>query len=278
MRKKLSVDHDLKSEETTLEEIFYKNFNKRRIDVNDVYHDQKRRRTSEFHPKSSQINDVITNESRSSTSDVIQAVERLSTNSDLVADGSRDNGLPTVAGKHKDLMAILPETMSAVLNGDYDHHIDHLTVIDCRYPYEFEGGHIRGAINLYTKDSIRNFLNETMTSSEKNHVIVFHCEFSSERGPKMYRHLRLLDRESNKDSYPQLNFPEVYLLEGGYKEFYHQFQDQCFPQIYVPMLHQEHVDDLRHFRVKSKSWAAGDKPRHRSQLSKSAGSSLRLTF
>lgn len=114
--------------------------------------------------------------------------------------------------------------MSAVLNGDYDHHIDHLTVIDCRYPYEFEGGHIRGAINLYTKDSIRNFLNETMTSSEKNHVIVFHCEFSSERGPKMYRHLRSLDRESNKDSYPQLNFPEVYLLEGGYKEFYHQFQ------------------------------------------------------
>lgn len=114
MRKKLSVDHDLKSEETTLEEIFYKNFNKRRIDVNDVYHDQKRRRTSEVHPKSFQINDVITNESRSSTSDVIQAVERLSTNSDLVADGSRDNGLPTVAGKHKDLMAILPETVSFV--------------------------------------------------------------------------------------------------------------------------------------------------------------------
>ncbi|XP_052820196.1 M-phase inducer phosphatase 1-like [Mya arenaria] len=195
---------------------------------------------------------------------------RLSTNSDLVTDGSRDNGLLTLTGKHKDRMAILPETMesrqpqmSAVLNGDYDNHIDHLTVIDCRYPYEFEGGHIRGAINLYTKDSIRNFLNETMTSSEKNHVIVFHCKFSSERGPKMYRHLRSLDRESNKDSYPQLNFPEVYLLEGGYKEFYHQFQ--------------EHVDDLRHFRDNSKSWAAGDKPRHRSRLSK-PGSSLRLTF
>lgn len=63
-----------------------------------------------------------------------------------------------------------------------------------------------------------------------------------------------------------------------YVLWFFSFQDQCFPQIYVPMLHQEHVDDLRHFRVKSKSWAAGDKPRHRSRLSKSAGSSLRLTF
>ena len=25
----------------------------------------------------------------------------------------------------------------------------------------------------------------------------------------------------NKDNYPALNFPEVYLLEGGYKDFYH---------------------------------------------------------
>ena len=114
--------------------------------------------------------------------------------------------------------------MSGLLNGTYDRHIDHVTIIDCRYPYEFEGGHIRGAINLYTKQAIQNFLNDTVTSSDKNHVVIFHCEFSSERGPKMYRHLRSLDRDLNKDSYPRLNFPEVYLLEGGYKAFYQQFK------------------------------------------------------
>ena len=36
-----------------------------------------------------------------------------------------------------------------------------------------------------------------------------------------YRFLRSQDREMNKDNYPALNFPEVYLLEGGYKAFYH---------------------------------------------------------
>jgi len=43
---------------------------------------------------------------------------------------------------------------------------------------------------------------------------------------------------------------------------------------YKPMLHKEHGDDLRHFRVKSKSWAAGDKPRHRSRV----GSGIKLSF
>ena len=74
---------------------------------------------------------------------VKQAVDKLSTESDLVADGSRANVLPTIPGKHSDLSAISPETMSGVLDGSYDHQIDKVTIIDCRYPYEFEGGHIK---------------------------------------------------------------------------------------------------------------------------------------
>ncbi|XP_052820204.1 M-phase inducer phosphatase 1-like [Mya arenaria] len=276
-RKKLLFDegNTTAENETQVEKLFTKNFEECSSDVTAAQQERKRRRTSENTPTSSQHHDVMVADSP--VSDVIRAVERLSTNSDLVADGSRDNALPTIAGKHKDLKAIASETMTAVLNGDYDHHIDHMTVIDCRYPYEFDGGHIRGAINLYTKDAVQNFLNETVTSSDKNHVIVFHCEFSSERGPKMYRHLRSLDRDLNQDFYPQLNFPEVYLLEGGYKAFFQQYENHCFPQRYVPMLHEEHAKDLRHFRVKSKSWAAGDKPRHRSRVDKT-GRTFRLAF
>jgi rhodanese-related sulfurtransferase len=206
---------------------------------------------------------------------IIAAVERLSTEPRLVSDGSRENTLPTISGKHKDLNAITPDTMSRVLEVAYSDRIDQLTVIDCRYPYEFEGGHIKGAINLYTKQAIKDFIQNSATSSEKNHVLIFHCEFSSERGPKMYRHLRSLDRELNIDSYPKLNFPEIYLLEGGYKAFYESQINHCTPQSYTPMLQKDHSEDLRHFRVKSKSWAAGDNPRHRSSA---PGKQTKLCF
>ena len=33
------------------------------------------------------------------------------------------------------------------------------------------------------------------------------------------------------------------------------FQAFCVPQTYKPMLHKDHAEDLRHFRIKSKSWA-----------------------
>ncbi|XP_052820197.1 M-phase inducer phosphatase 1-B-like [Mya arenaria] len=209
MRKKVSVYNDPKSETTLMGKTFSKTSNKRKIDAIDVDNDQKRPQTSEV-LISLQSHDFIKTLNHSPMSDVILAADRQSIYSDHVVDGSSYHGLPTVTGKNMVLMAISPETMSAVLKGYYDQHIDHLTVIDCRYPYEFEGGHIRGAINLYTKDSIRNYLNETMTLSDKNHVIIFHCEFSSERVPKMYRHLRSLNRDLNNDSYPRLNFPEVY--------------------------------------------------------------------
>lgn len=74
--------------------------------------------------------------------------------------------------------------MAEVVRGKYHNTFEEITIIDCRYPYEFEGGHVRGAVNLYTKDAINSLLQNSMTSN-KRHVLIFHCEFSSERGPKM---------------------------------------------------------------------------------------------
>lgn len=54
----------------------------------------------------------------------------------------------------------------------------------------------------------------------KRVVLIFHCEFSSERGPKMSRFLRKSDRQANKDCYPHLYYPELYLLDGGYKVYF----------------------------------------------------------
>ncbi|CAC5413761.1 M-phase inducer phosphatase 1-B,M-phase inducer phosphatase,Cdc25-like protein phosphatase twine,M-phase inducer phosphatase 1-A,M-phase inducer phosphatase 3,M-phase inducer phosphatase 1,M-phase inducer phosphatase 2 [Mytilus coruscus] len=179
----------------------------------------------------------------------------------LTGDGKEVCCLPTVQGHCHDLRYITPTTMNHVLNGKYDFTIGSFRIIDSRYSYEFEGGHIRGAENIHNKDDILELLKNPNTSRSdgKRDIIIFHCEFSSERGPKMCRFLRNHDRELNADNYPSLYFPELYILKGGYKEFYGSYKTLCTPMNYVPMLSKDHKDDLRHFRSKSKSWYAGQK-------------------
>ena len=72
----------------------------------------KRRRSVDLPPSSiytASSADVV----YSPVSSIIRAVERLSTETALVADGSRDNVLPMISGKHKDLNAISPKTVSS---------------------------------------------------------------------------------------------------------------------------------------------------------------------
>ena len=57
---------------------------------------------------------------------------------------------------------------------------------------------------------------------DKRIVIIFHCEFSSKRGPRMCRFVRERDRAMNE--YPKLYYPELYILKGGYKDFFNDFQ------------------------------------------------------
>ncbi|XP_018584303.2 M-phase inducer phosphatase 2-like [Scleropages formosus] len=174
---------------------------------------------------------------------------------ELIGDFSKPFVLPTVDGKHQDLKYITAEMMVAALNGQFD-DVERIVVIDCRYPYEFEGGHIKGAVNLHQEDEVEEYLLKrpiAPSSPDKRVLLIFHCEFSSERGPRMCRFVRERDRELNE--YPSLHYPELYVLKGGYKEFFPLFQTQCEPQDYRPMTHEDFKEDLRRFRLKSRSWA-----------------------
>ncbi|XP_074025748.1 M-phase inducer phosphatase-like [Leptinotarsa decemlineata] len=185
------------------------------------------------------------------------AVQISSSEQDMVGDFSRNCSLPLIQGRHRDLKAISPQTMAQLIKGSFRDVIGSFKIIDCRYPYEFESGHITGAVNLYTREQCMQLLNNsqiTIAHSGKRDILLFHCEFSSERGPNLYRFLRKEDRNRNKDNYPSLNFPEVYLLEGGYKSFFEQYSEMCTPMAYKQMLHPDHTDDLRHFKQKSKTW------------------------
>lgn len=156
----------------------------------------------------------------------------------LIGDFSRECALQTVPGKEHDIAYISPATMVELLNKDQQN----VTIIDCRYDYEYDGGHIVGAKNCSTQDMLRaELLSAQQRASHQNHIVIFHCEFSQERGPKMLRHLRQQDRTLNAQRYPSLFYPEVYLLQGGYKAFWDHCTliksvNLCEPQAYKPML------------------------------------------
>ncbi|XP_040595763.1 M-phase inducer phosphatase 1 isoform X4 [Mesocricetus auratus] len=174
---------------------------------------------------------------------------------DLIGDFSKGYLFHTVSGKHQDLKYISPEIMASVLNGKFANLIKEFVIIDCRYPYEYEGGHIKGAVNLHMEEEVEEFLlkKPIVSTDGKRVIVVFHCEFSSERGPRMCRYVRERDRLGNE--YPKLHYPELYVLKGGYKEFFLKCQSHCEPPSYRPMHHEDFKEDLKKFRTKSRTWA-----------------------
>ncbi|KAM9308103.1 M-phase inducer phosphatase 1 [Gastrophryne carolinensis] len=174
---------------------------------------------------------------------------------DLIGDFSKAFLLPMVSGRHQQLRYITPDVMVQILNGSFDPFIERCVIVDSRYPYEYEGGHIKGAINLHMEQDMEDYFLKCpiQSHSAKRVIVIFHCEFSSERGPRMCKFLREKDRDLHE--YPSLYYPELYVLAGGYKDFFQRFPSFCEPENYRPMLHEDFKEDLRLFRLKSRTWA-----------------------
>lgn len=52
--------------------------------------------------------------------------------------------LTTRSSNQKDLRLITPDTLTDLLAGRYEKHFDQVMIIDCRFPFEYAGGHIDG--------------------------------------------------------------------------------------------------------------------------------------
>ena len=123
--------------------------------------------------------------------------------------------------------------MAQLLNDDNSNSAKkpNFIVVDCRFDYEHQGGHIPGAINLNTKDTVHEYFFGDSQRIKKlmmeRTVIIFHCEFSQRRAPILYSYMRGVDRYYNAELYPKLFYPDIYLLEGGYSKFHSDFPQLC---------------------------------------------------
>ncbi|KAF8940033.1 cell division cycle- protein [Dissophora ornata] len=144
---------------------------------------------------------------------------------------------------------VTPQTVVDVLDGKYKEQYDVLYIVDCRFPYEFEGGHIKSAVNVNTTDELEKLLLQPAIT-DKRVLLIFHCEFSCERGPRMARHLRTQDRAANASHYPAVFYSEVYVMQGGYSGFFKENKSYCWPEAYVEMQDAKHSKDLeKHMRT-----------------------------
>ncbi len=76
-----------------------------------------------------------------------------------------------------------------------------LTVIDVRTPYEFQSGHIKGAININVIN--KNFYQEITKLDKNNRTYLILCE-TQPRGKKAF------------DYMVQEGFKHIYLMNDGY--------------------------------------------------------------
>jgi M-phase inducer tyrosine phosphatase len=92
--------------------------------------------------------------------------------------------LPSFTVKDDPLRRINRATLIDVMDGQYKEHFDEHVIVDCRFEYEYSGGHISGAININSIDVLEEtFFND---KQDKRRLIIFHCEYSAHRAPRMY--------------------------------------------------------------------------------------------
>jgi len=111
-----------------------------------------------------------------------------------------------------------------------------LHIADIRFPYEHAGGCIRGSTRIATMKRLIELYDKTR---DKNGGFVFHCEYSHDRSPQMLEAFREYDRRVHRDDWPALSCPNVFLLKGGYKEFYKLYPGDCIGG-YVGMRDEAH--------------------------------------
>ncbi|KAI6186452.1 M-phase inducer phosphatase [Aphelenchoides besseyi] len=142
-------------------------------------------------------------------------------------------------------------TLAALVNSlTVEQFEEKFVLVDCRYPFEYDGGHVKNSINVFDPELIVSMFypsSKEQFDKMKTKIPIFYCEFSQKRGPQMARRLRKCDREHNQVNYPRLDYPEIYVLDHGYRKFFNndKLHHLCEPRHYVPMLQPAFSSQLK---------------------------------
>uniref|UniRef100_A0A1I7TAA0 Rhodanese domain-containing protein n=1 Tax=Caenorhabditis tropicalis TaxID=1561998 RepID=A0A1I7TAA0_9PELO len=199
----------------------------------------------------------------------------------------RRYSLPTVDSPQRE-SSTFRSISAAVLASLLRNHSSYLQLIifDCRYPFEYFGGHIKvgesfrfgkrnvmnclfwqGAVNIYSFDNLEKYLFDEfgVRSTMVGLTPIFYCEYSQVRGPAMARRLRRI--EIHRKNHLSLEFPEIYLLDKGYVNFWSDpsLRDLCEPRYYISMHARPYKHALRQYtQHRSKSTANENKTKKNS--------------
>ncbi|CEL99677.1 unnamed protein product [Vitrella brassicaformis CCMP3155] len=118
---------------------------------------------------------------------------------------------------------ISPKTLAGLLQGDFDHKgFSGWTILDARWKAEYDAGHIRNAVHARTNAEVIDALwdKNGQPLRDNKHLVIIHCEFSQERGPNLMK--AITDYRDNYGS--SEDYPIMYVLDGGYRAFWHHAQ------------------------------------------------------
>jgi len=112
-----------------------------------------------------------------------------------------------------------------------------LLLWDARFPFEYEFGHIRGAVN-FTCPSIRFEMDKVVRGarlSNMKYIVLCYCQYSSKRAPNLLDVLRcsekdiMLEERANTatlETNEESRFT-AFLVDGGFDGFYKDFAHLC---------------------------------------------------
>jgi rhodanese-related sulfurtransferase len=168
--------------------------------------------------------------------------------------------LPTTGQYHQfndTIRQASPATIHKLIHGGFADRVDQHLVMDCRFPFEYDGGHIAGAINFWSAEKAIHKLfiePELRLGNDGRTVIILYCEFSSHRAPTMFQSIRLID-EAITASTGGLLLPELYILEGGYSTYFDAYLTDCTPRSYRKMKNRAYIDqNSRYETMMRRSW------------------------